>query len=584
MTNMMKRFKWGAVTFLLILVLGLASPLSARTGKLRIRVEPSQAYVFVDGAAKGDASMSGFSRLILTRVSPGEHTVSIYNYGYVPVIRKVNVAEGETVKLDITMEPIPGTLSGPWGRLQFERGGHSAVLMNGKTPDFYVGEADDFNNDIGWKQELLVPPGTHAITLVHENQTVWSGTVNVEANKRTIVNVGSGNQTTVDWPRGATLSNLPRFSAGIASATVAVAPVTGQISAVSTSIGCGESTRLNWTSAGAAAGNISGIGEVAPAGSQEVSPTSTTTYTFTAAGPGGVQKSTATVNVESGISLSFSASPLEIRYRKQGGQVVAENSATLTWSAKNAGEVSLDGQGGLGASGTKTVQPMPSWTGAGDLDQTVNYKLTATNKCGGSETRTVAVRLVGTAEKLGKSVVEETLETRLAINSIYFPTAIPRKSQKGSGLVLSQQQRLDQLAEDFKKYLEFQPKARLILQGHADVRGSKNSNQELSERRTASVKNYLVAKGISESAIEMRGLGAEYQLDEASVRDLIDKNPNLSEKSRKAARAKIKQFILANNRRVDISLSTTGQQSARFFPYDSPDAPELLGEKPPRMK
>jgi peptidoglycan-associated lipoprotein len=274
---------------------------------------------------------------------------------------------------------------------------------------------------------------------------------------------------------------------------------------------------------------------------------------------------------------------MEVRYKKQGGQVMADNSVTLNWSAKNANAVAIDSSSGLAASGSKTVQPSPNWTGTGDLDQTVNYKLTATNACGGTETRTVAVRLVGTGEKVAaKSVVEETLETRLAINSIYFPTAIPRKGDKKSGLVSSQQQRLTQLADDFKKYREFQPTARLILQGHADVRGSKQSNLDLSDRRTSSVKNYLVEHGIAEGAIEMRGLGAEYNLDETAVQDLIDKNPNLTPQNRKAARAKIKQFILANNRRVDVSLSTTGQQSARFFPYDSPDAPELLGEKAPR--
>ena len=138
------------------------------------------------------------------------------------------------------------------------------------------------------------------------------------------------------------------------------------------------------------------------------------------------------------------------------------------------------------------------------------------------------------------------------------------------------------MAADFKQYREIHPNARLILQGHADVRGSAKSNQELSERRTASVKNYLVSKGVPESAFELRGLGAEYNLTESEIRDLIDKNPNLTSKSRQAAKAKIGVYILSNNRRVDVTLSTTGQQSARFFPYDSPDAPELLGEKAPR--
>jgi outer membrane protein OmpA-like peptidoglycan-associated protein len=583
---MTKRNHIGEV-FALIVMVGLLStqPALAKDARLRIRVRPSQAYIFVDGAAKGDASMSGHRTLLLRDMSPGEHTVSIYNYGFVPVTRKVTVSEGQTSELEVTMEPVPGTVTGPWGRLQFEGDGHAAVLLNGKTPDYYVGEADDFNHDIGWKQELLVPPGTHEATLVRGTETVWSGSVNVPANQRVIVDVRpGGQQRTTEWPRGQKLGTVPRFSAGIASATVAVAPVSGQLSAAQTQIGCGESTRLTWSSNGAVGTEISGIGPVAASGDQTVSPKSTTTYNFTASGPGGVQKSSVTVNVTNAIQASFDVSPREIRYRRQGDKVVAQDSATLSWSVSNADTVSIDDFRGLGASGSRTVQPTPKQTGVGPINEAVNYTLTASNACGGTETRTIALRLTGAIEPAAKTVVEETLETRLAINSIYFPTAIPRRGDKTSGLVPSQEQRLTQMAEDFKKYREFQPAARIILQGHADVRGSKQSNQELSERRTASVKNFLVAQGISESAIETRGLGAEFNLDEAAVRDLVDKNPNLTPESRQAALKKIKAFILANNRRVDLTLSTTGQQSARFFPYDSPDAPELLGEKAPRRR
>jgi hypothetical protein len=38
---------------------------------------------------------------------------------------------------------------------------------------------------------------------------------------------------------------------------------------------------------------------------------------------------------------------------------------------------------------------------------------------------------------------------------------------------------------------------------------------------------------------------------------------------------------MANNRRVDIHLSTTGQTSLRFFPYNSDDLNVLLGEPKP---
>ncbi len=556
----------------------------AADAKLKIRVNPSQAYIFVDGIAKGGASLSGDRCLLLRKMSPGEHTIDIYNYGYVPVSRKVTVETGKTTHLKVVMEPVSGTVSGPFGRIQIEGGDHAAVLLNGKTPDYVVGEADETNHNILWKQELLVPPGTHQVTLLRGTETLWSGAVNVPANKRVIVDVrANGAQRTTEWPEASRYNSaVPRFKAGIASATIAVAPVSAQFSAAQTQIGCGESTRLTWTSNGASGAEISGIGKVGASGDQTVSPKTTTTYDFVASGPGGVQKTSATVNVANDVQATLDASPKEIRYRRQGDQVVTQESANLTWSVSNADTVAINEMSGLSASGSRAVQPVPKQSTLGAVNETVSYTLNASNSCGGTGTRTVALRLVGSIEPAAKSIAEETLERRLAINSIYFPTAIPRKADKKSGLVPSQEQRLTEMAADFKQYRDLRKEARFILQGHADVRGAKKSNQELSERRSASVKKHLIAQGIPETAIETRGLGAEFNLDEAAVRDLIEKNPNLTPAMRKQALKKLKTYILANNRRVDVTLSTTGQQSARFFPYDSPDAPELLGEKPPK--
>lgn len=571
------------LTIVALAVLGIAASARAKDARLRIRVHPSQAYIYVDGVAKGGASLSGNRHLLLKHMSPGEHTVDIYNYGYVPVSEKVTVAEGQTHILNVTMQPVPGTVSGPFGRIQIEGDGHAAVLLNGRTPEFTVGEADEFNHNIIWKQQLLVPPGTHKLTLLRGTETVWSGSVEVPAGKRVIVDVRSGGaQRTTDWPEASKYNSSLRFTAGIASATVAVAPVSGQLSAAQSQIGCGESTKFTWSSNGATGTEISELGKVAPSGEQTVSPKSTTTYNFTAAGPGGVQKSSATVNVANTVQASLDISPREIQYHRQGDKVVTQDSANLTWSVSNASTIALDGQGGLAATGSRSVQPVPKRTGVGPIDETVNYTLTASNACGGSETRTVALHLAGAIEPAAKSITEETLETRLAINSIYFPTAIPRKGDKKSGLVSSQERRLTEMAADFSKYRELRSGARLILQGHADVRGSKKSNLELSERRTMSVKDFLIAHGVPESAIETRGLGAEFNLDEAAVRDLIEKNPDLTPEMRQQELKKIKTYILANNRRVDVTLSTTGQQSARFFPYSSPDAWELLSERPPR--
>ena len=64
------------------------------------------------------------------------------------------------------------------------------------------------------------------------------------------------------------------------------------------------------------------------------------------------------------------------------------------------------------------------------------------------------------------------LELRLALHSIYFQTALPTATSPNGGLLDSQQQTLIALARDFNEYLGTQPQAHLILEGHADPRGS----------------------------------------------------------------------------------------------------------------
>jgi len=289
------------LTLLGIMLLGVTAA-CRQGGKLEVRAVPHQAYVFLDGFPVADTARTDGMRLVLRRVSPGEHTVGIYNYGYQPDVQKVTIADGKTTRIRVRLTPAGGAVSGPWGRIQIEGTAHAAVFLNGTTPAYFVGDSDEFNNDVIWKQELIVPPGTQQLTLMRGGTTVWSGPVTVAANQRVIVDVGKGGAiVTKDWPRGKTLSNLPRFKAGIASATVAVAPVTGQLSASSSQIGCGGSSQLTWSSVGAVRDEISGVGEVAASGQQTVQPKQTTTYKLTASGPGGTATADTTVNVNSNV-------------------------------------------------------------------------------------------------------------------------------------------------------------------------------------------------------------------------------------------------------------------------------------------
>ncbi|MGA8763534.1 MAG: OmpA family protein [Candidatus Sulfotelmatobacter sp.] len=168
------------------------------------------------------------------------------------------------------------------------------------------------------------------------------------------------------------------------------------------------------------------------------------------------------------------------------------------------------------------------------------------------------------------------LEARLALHSIYFPTAQPRADSPGRGLLASQQQTLISLAQDFTKYLETKPDAHLILEGHADPRGSPEYNQALSERRVERVRGFLIKRGVPAANIEIKAFGEERNLTEAQVRDAVEQNPELTSGQRQRVPDNLQTILLASNRRADITLSSTGQQSVRQYPFNAVDSLTLL--------
>ena len=171
------------------------------------------------------------------------------------------------------------------------------------------------------------------------------------------------------------------------------------------------------------------------------------------------------------------------------------------------------------------------------------------------------------------------LEHRLALHSIYFPTDQPRIEHPDGGLLASQEQTLSSLAGDFKKYLETKPDAHLILEGHADPRGSVEYNQALSERRVERTKRFLIEHGVPEANLETKALGEQHNLTEDQVKDAVEKNPELTPEQRQKVLANLRTILLASNRRVDITLNTTGQQSVREYPFNAADSLTLLQQE-----
>lgn len=182
--------------------------------------------------------------------------------------------------------------------------------------------------------------------------------------------------------------------------------------------------------------------------------------------------------------------------------------------------------------------------------------------------------------------VDKALEARLALHSVYFPTAQPTAKDPNAGLLPSQEKILMNLATDFKKYLQAKPDAHLTLEGHADIRGSATFNQALSERRVARVKNYLIEQGVPEADIETKAFGAQHNLTTEEVKSSIDQNTELTTEERKRELARIEVIKLASNRRVDVTLNAAGQTetSVRQFPFSATDALSLIGGRESERK
>ena len=537
-------------------------------GRLKIHVNPEEAYTFVDGQAYGPGQHN-------IRLTAGDHTILIANYGFTFHKEDVYIEPNSVSRRRVELTRTGGLVSGPRGRIQIEVGdldaGDDAVLLNGATPEYFVGHVDEFNNDIIAKQELIVPPGKHLVTVTRHGRITWKGELDVGENQRVIVDISNGKQRVKKWDRGTQLGAIPRFKAGIASATVAIAPVSGTITAIPTVIDCGQTARLAWNSAETIDADISGFSPVPVSGEKKVSPRQTMKYDFTALGPGGTTKASARVQVNTMATASIEASPMELRYRKIGDKVIEQGSTKLSWSSLNADEGYVTSLGAVETNGTEMLKLEPMQTTYGPVNETMEYTFKASNECGGWATKTVAVHMTGSIEPVPS----------VALHSVFFPTAYPKKSNPSLGLLRSQRQALTTLAAVFIKYLEYDPDAKLTLAAHTDTRGPADMNMKLSERRAELVKGFLVSQGIAGNKITVSAVGKEQPLDKESVAKLESKNPQPAPATRTLNAASVQ---LAYERRVDIALLPANMESARFYPNAAPDAPILWQKIAPQQR
>jgi hypothetical protein len=147
-------------------------------------------------------------------------------------------------------------------------------------------------------------------------------------------------------------------------------------------------------------------------------------------------------------------------------------------------------------------------------------------------------------------------------------------------LLKGEQEKLTAAVEGFKKFLEYDPDARIKILANTDRRSSNEYNMALSERRGNIVKEHLVALGIKEDRIEVVPQGEMQLLDIAAVKTLEDENPDSIDRPITSG------LVQAYNRRVDLLMIPTKkpiQQSVRFFPEDSAEATLLQRNAQPKL-
>jgi peptidoglycan-associated lipoprotein len=120
------------------------------------------------------------------------------------------------------------------------------------------------------------------------------------------------------------------------------------------------------------------------------------------------------------------------------------------------------------------------------------------------------------------------------------PVAVAKAAEAGVAVTQEKPSRFEDVYFDFDKsdlkeegkktcrsvaeYLKKNPKAKLLIEGHCDERGSAEYNLALGERRAVAVRNYLVSLGVPKGALGTVSFGKERPLDPGHNEEAWAKN------------------------------------------------------------
>jgi len=176
-------------------------------------------------------------------------------------------------------------------------------------------------------------------------------------------------------------------------------------------------------------------------------------------------------------TATISASPAEL----QTGQ-----STTLTWRTENANEITIDGIGTVPATGTRMISPSQSTT----------YRLMAKGP-GGTGEASARVTVTAPPVAMKPSPTDEELFAQ-NVKDLYFD--YDQYSVKADE---------DSVLQSDAAFLTAHPAVKITISGHCDERGSEEYNLGLGSNRADTVRDKLVAMGVSADRIKTISYGKE---------------------------------------------------------------------------
>jgi peptidoglycan-associated lipoprotein len=173
-------------------------------------------------------------------------------------------------------------------------------------------------------------------------------------------------------------------------------------------------------------------------------------------------------------------------------------SSTLRWTVANSTDISLDQNlGAIAANGTRQVFP----------SNTTTYTLTARSP-GGNATRSVTVTVTAApappppAPNKPRVSGAEMLSGADGAQDIYF-------DYDKSDVRADARAALQHDADLLKRIFAADPSFSVVIEGHADERGSAEYNLGLGDRRGTSAKDFLVGLGVPENRMRTISYGKE---------------------------------------------------------------------------